>query len=187
MSAPCLDCGGSVGIPNGRRPPQRCPTCRLARKRLMDASNMRRYRAEGKHPARRPRDWNEAQLAIFWAKVKKGSACWEWTAGRMTSGYGLVQTTAGRLGAHRASWEIHRGPIPDGLMVLHSCDNKLCVNPAHLSLGTHRQNTIEAMERRRYQYGDDHWRRRYGQEADEARKRSATAMDAALRKKEETA
>jgi hypothetical protein len=49
--------------------------------------------------------------------------------------------------AHRLSYEIHYGKIPDGMLVLHSCDNKLCVNPSHLSCGDHSQNIKEAWER----------------------------------------
>lgn len=78
----------------------------------------------------------------------------------MNSGYGSVRVCGSTTTAHRASWEIHYGPIPEGLMVLHGCDNKKCVRPDHLSLGTHQQNVAEAMERRRYQYGDRHWTRR---------------------------
>ena len=78
----------------------------------------------------------------FWPKVAKGDGCWEWTGHRL-EGYGRI-TEGGdngkELGAHRVSWEIHFGPIPDGLSVLHHCDNPPCVRPNHLFLGTTRDN-----------------------------------------------
>jgi hypothetical protein len=86
----------------------------------------------------------------FWAKVKKGAGCWVWTGAVTTTGYGVFQK--GRRGenlhkAHRFSYEIHHGEIPSGSLILHSCDNKLCVNPSHLSPGDHSQNIKEAWSR----------------------------------------
>lgn len=81
----------------------------------------------------------------FWAKVdKKGpDECWEWTAALNNRGYGKLGRggrKAGEIYAHRLSYEIHRGPIREGLVIDHKCRNTKCVNPAHLQAVTHKQN-----------------------------------------------
>src|SRR5687768_4813252 len=83
----------------------------------------------------------------FWPKVQKRKAanCWYWLANKDGKGYGTLSTTMGAAPAkaHRISWELHFGPIPDGLCVLHACDNPGCVNPGHLMLGTKMANAID--------------------------------------------
>lgn len=79
------------------------------------------------------------------ARVRGLEWCWLWRSAKGNQ-YGSFSYGAESL-AHRASWALHHGPIPPGLLVLHSCDNKRCVNPSHLHLGTHGQNMAEWNER----------------------------------------
>jgi hypothetical protein len=81
--------------------------------------------------------------------VRQGHAlgCWEWTGAVQAPGYGCFSLDGEPMLAHRASWLLFKGPIPASeertLSVLHHCDNKLCVNPEHLFLGTHSDNAVD--------------------------------------------
>lgn len=85
----------------------------------------------------------------FWAKVHKTDTCWVWT-GALGPRYGAFAAVPPRhVPAHRYSWELHYGPIPDGLRVLHRCDFPPCVRPDHLFLGTQADNVHDMMRKGR--------------------------------------
>lgn len=79
--------------------------------------------------------------------------CWIWQSTIAWRGYGLYSMNRKRLAAHRASWIIHKGEIPDGLFVLHKCDVRTCVNPDHLFLGTQKDNMQDCIKKGRYSNG----------------------------------
>jgi len=90
----------------------------------------------------------------FWSKVDKSGDCWEWMAGKSNNGYGYFSLRGKTVQAHRVSWELHSGEIPKGdgyhgTCVLHTCDNRGCVNPKHLFLGTAKDNTSDMVEKGR--------------------------------------
>lgn len=83
----------------------------------------------------------------FFSKVDKTETCWLWT-GHKTLGYGKIAMGRGNLmWAHRVSYVLHKGEIPEGKLIMHSCDNPPCVNPAHLELGNYSENLIDAYKR----------------------------------------
>lgn len=90
----------------------------------------------------------------FWRGVEKAgpSDCWLYVRGQNRGPYGRFQSGgkgSPHVGAHRYSYEMHHGPIPEGMFVLHSCDNPRCVNPAHLSVGTPKDNTADMIRKGR--------------------------------------
>jgi hypothetical protein len=101
---------------------------------------------------------SEKDALRFWGYVdRRDEGCWNWLSWTMTVGYGcfLIGGRKGKkYGAHRLSYEMHNGPIPKGKLVLHSCDNRLCVRPDHLRVGTHKENTQDMISKGRGLIGE---------------------------------
>lgn len=88
----------------------------------------------------------------FWEKVDKTEGCWLWTAAKNGGGYGAFFRKDGRFGtnmAHRIAFQLAYGAIPDGMIIMHTCDNRACVNPAHLVPGTHQDNVDDMVRKGR--------------------------------------
>lgn len=99
---------------------------------------------------------NDELVERFWRRVQTGDhgECWPWTGDATTNPagqrYGSFYNKGRRLRAHRVSWELHNNrPVPTGLLVRHKCDNSICCNPAHLEIGTHKDNAHDRYERGR--------------------------------------
>lgn len=86
---------------------------------------------------------------LFWPRVLKTDKCWEWTGGLDRQGYGKFYNQRGAPRAHRFSYELAFGPIPQGKLVCHHCDNPKCIRPDHLFIGTHKDNTQDAVRKNR--------------------------------------
>lgn len=103
------------------------------------------------------RKLGKGQMTIesrFWERVEKTASCWLWTGTKDRYGYGRLGVTASRAqSAHRISWELHHGAIPDAASICHACDNPSCVNPDHLFLGGHADNMRDMAAKDRSLHG----------------------------------
>lgn len=100
----------------------------------------------------------------FWRMLSKDGPecadigrCWIWTACKTKAGYGQIAIAGKRIYAHRFAYETLVGQIPEGVEVMHRCDNPSCVNPVHLTLGTHKENGEDMVGKGRQDKGEDRW------------------------------
>lgn len=94
----------------------------------------------------------DTQAARFLSKIKIIDKCWLWTGATNEHGYGKLSANGSWRLAHRVSWNLSNGEIPDNLQVLHRCDTPACVNPAHLFLGTHADNMRDMKQKGRWKW-----------------------------------
>ena len=97
----------------------------------------------------RPRQTVGERIERFWSLVATGDECWEWLGSVGHHNYGRFWNDGKEIKAHRFSWQLHNGAIPEGLWVLHRCDNPRCVRPDHLWLGTVLENTRDMLAKGR--------------------------------------
>lgn len=105
----------------------------------------------------------------FWKRVSMSAECWEWRGFVGTGGYGQINvggSNGSPIATHRVSYFLHHGVMPE-LCVLHRCDNRLCVRPEHLFLGTRHDNIVDMFEkgRNRHRRGEAHPRARLDEES----------------------
>ena len=99
---------------------------------------------------------NKTSVDRFLDKVNFTEGCWEWNGSTKSTGYGKIMINKKTVSAHRFSYMLYNGSIPDGMIVRHLCHNKACVNPQHLEVGTHKENTQDSVVDGRMSHGERH-------------------------------
>lgn len=104
--------------------------------------------------------------AEFWSRAERDGECLIWTRSRTGRGYGSFRVNGENAPAHRLSYQLTKGPIPDGLVVRHTCDRPACIEPRHLLIGTTLDNMRDKYERGRaaHPHGGQHYRTRLTEE-----------------------
>jgi hypothetical protein len=100
-------------------------------------------------PFERVSDEDMLRYKIFNNSRLSDTGCWLWTGPLGTGGYAVFNSRKVDQRAHRASYQLYKGPIPKGMKILHSCDTPSCVNPAHLRAGTQKENAADRQSRGR--------------------------------------
>jgi hypothetical protein len=98
---------------------------------------------------------------IFEDKIDKTDGCWLWKGGKVSSGYGRFKYFGESFSAHRLSWVLFRGSIPNGKFILHKCNNPICVNPDHLYIGDQFQNMQDRKINHKYFSGESHFNAKF--------------------------
>lgn len=93
-------------------------------------------------------NWRQ-HLSRFLSKVEQQDDCWLWK-GSQVCGYGQFSVGTKSIRAHRFAYAVYKGSLKSGLIVMHNCDNPLCVNPKHLTQGTQSKNIRDCVKRGRY-------------------------------------
>lgn len=99
--------------------------------------------------------FRKSTLDRFWENVCKSDKCWIWKGWILAIGYGGFSIKGKFIYAHRFSYEIHNGKIPDGKLICHTCDNRICVNPSHFFLGSHLDNSKDMVNKGRNKKGEN--------------------------------